>query len=319
MKMVTLPQNAINYVKGIMCVFENANCVSLAKVADCSHDSLTRALKRKKFNGQTLLKNFILRTFGKLQDGWLIIDDTLISKPFAKSIENLAWIFDSKIGKSVLGLQIVLIAWSNGKVTIPLAFRVYQKNTGRSKIDLACELVKYARNLGIKPKYVAFDSWYAASQLCNLIKSYHWIFVCQLKCNRKLNGIALVNSQRNPYWVKTGKLTSGLEVLVVRNGKKYFATNNLVWSKQELLAAYKTRWDIETIFKALHSKLGLDGCQTRKISSQINHFYFCLLAYTALEQEGFIKNKTFYQIKRNCSFDFQYADNIVNKLFFQGA
>lgn len=50
-------------------------------------------------------------------------------------IENLVWIFDSKIGKSILGLDIVMLAWSNGVVTIPLAIKVYQKNNKKSKID----------------------------------------------------------------------------------------------------------------------------------------------------------------------------------------
>ena len=319
MNQTTLPQNAINYVKGIMCVFENANCVSLAKVADCSHDSLTRALKRKKFSWQTLLQNFILRTFGKLQDSWLIIDDTLISKPFAKSIENLSWIFDSKIGKSILGLQIVLIAWSNGKITIPLAFRVYQKDNGKSKIDLACELIKYANKLGIKPKYVTFDSWYAANQLLKTIIDCKWKFICQLKSNRKLNETSLADTYRNPYWMKKGFINGGIEVSVVRNGKKYFATNDLILSKQEILSAYKRRWEIETIFRVLHGKLGIDQCQTRKYVSQYAHFHLCLLAYTVLEKESFIQNRSIYQIKRNCSFNFKYADNIINKLIFQSA
>ena len=317
--MSTLPQNAIKYVKGLMCVFENASCIALSLVSKCSHDSLARVLNDKKLSWQILLLSFIMRTFGKLQDGWLIIDDTVISKPFAKKIENLAWIFDSKIGKSILGLQIVIIAWSNGKVTIPLAIRVYQKEKKKSKIDLACELVEYAKILGIKPKFITFDSWYAAGKLLKLIRQYHWHFVTRLKSNRMLNGIPLKEIQRNPYWMMEGKIAGGFKVLVVRHGKKYFAASNLTLSKQELLSSYKGRWEIETIFKALHNKLGLDECQARKLSSQIAHFHLCLLAYIVLEKESYIQKRTIYQTKRFCSFDFQYADNILNTLFFQGA
>lgn len=102
-----------------MCVFENATCVALSEISKNSHDSLARVLNGKKFSWQTLLQNFLLRTFGKLQGGYLIIDDTIISKVFSKHIENLAWVFDSKINRSILGLDLVLIAWSNGKLTIP--------------------------------------------------------------------------------------------------------------------------------------------------------------------------------------------------------
>lgn len=314
-----LPQNVIKYLKGLMCVFENATCVALSEISKNSHDSLARVLNGKKFCWQTLLQNFILRTFGKLQDGWLMIDDTIISKKFARSMENVAWLWDSKIGKSLLGLNIVLIAWSNGEITIPLALKVYQKKSGKTRIDLAVELIHYAKSLGIKPKYVTFDSWYAASQIFKAIKNCQWKFVTQLKNNRKLEGVPLKEIQRNPYWMMQGKIVGGIKVVVVRNGKKYFASNDLKLSKKELLLAYKGRWEIETIFRMLHHKLGLDECQMRKIDAQSAHFHLCLMAYVALEKERFIQNKTIYQIKRNCSFDFQYADNILFRLNFQGA
>lgn len=313
------PKNAISYIKGLMCVFENATCMSLSEISKNSHDSLTRVLSEKKFCWQTLLQNFILRTFGRLQDGYLIIDDTIISKQFAKRIENVAWLYDSKIGRSILGINLVLIVWSNGKVSLPLALKVYQKKNGKTRIDLAVELIYYAKTLGIKPKYITFDSWYAADKIFKAVRICRWKFVTQLKNNRKLNGVPLKEIQRNPYWMMLGKITGGTKVIVVRNGKKYFATNNLELSKQEILFHYKGRWEIETIFRALHSKLGLDECQARKLHSQTIHYHLCLMAYVALEKESFIQKATIYRIKKNCSFDFRYADRIVNTLFFQGA
>lgn len=314
-----LPKNAIKYLKGLMCVFENATCIALSEISKNSHDSLARVLNGKKFCWQILLQNLILRTFGKLRGGYLMIDDTVISKRFSRSIENLAWIFDSKIGKSILGLNIVLIAWSNNEITLPLAIRVYQKKSGKTKIDLAIELIKQVKGLGIKPKYITFDSWYAAQEVFKAITKCRWKFVTQLKSNRKLNGIPLKKIRRNPYWMMNGIIAGGLKVVVVRNGKKYFASNDLSLSKKELLLAYQGRWEIETIFRMLHYKLGMDECQMRKLNAQNAHFYLCLMAYTVLEQERFIQKKTIYQIKRNCSFNFQYADNILSKLNFQGA
>ena len=314
-----LPKNAIKYLKGLMCVFENATCVALSEISKNSHDSLARVLNGKKFCWQTLLQNFILRTFGKLQGGYLMIDDTIISKRFARSIENVAWLYDSKIGRSILGLNIVLIAWSNGEITLPLAIRVYQKNNGKTKIDLAVELIEQVKRLGIKPRYITFDSWYAAQKVFKAIAKCRWKFATQLKSNRKLNGIPLKEIQRNPYWMMEGIIAGEIKVVVVRNGKKYFASNDLKLSKKELLSAYKGRWNIETIFRMLHHKLGLDRCQMRKIDSQNAHFHLCLMAYATLEQERFFQKKTIYQIKRDCSFDFQYADNILFRLNFQGA
>jgi len=317
--MLSLPKNAIRYLKGLVCVFENANCVSLSKISGCSHDSLARILNERKLSWQTLLESFTLRIFGKLDDGWLIIDDTVISKRFARRIENLAWVFDSKIGKSIRGLNIVLLAWSNGRTTIPLMIKVYRKANKKTKIDLAIELVSYAHLLLIKPKYIAFDSWYAADKLLKKIVGYKWIFITQIKRNRKINGVQAREIYRHPYWISQGELSGGIMISVVRNGKKYFATNDLTLAKKEILSLYKGRWLVETIFRMLHSKLGLDQCESRSLHSQTAHFHFCLLAYIVLEKEKFITGKTIYQIKRDCSFDFKKADNILNKLIFQSA
>jgi hypothetical protein len=316
---MSLPKNAISYIKGLMCVFENATCVSLSEISKNSHDSLTRVLNGKKCCWQTLLNNFILRTFGKLQDGYLMIDDTIISKNFAKRIENIAWLYDSKVGRSILGINLVLIAWSNGKVTIPLALRVYQKKNKKTRIDLAVELIHYVKKLGIKPQYITFDSWYAADRIFKAVKECGWKFITQLKSNRKFCGVPLKEIRRNPYWIMMGKIAGGTKVIVVRNGKKYFATNDLQSSKQEILSRYRGRWEIETIFRALHSKLGLDECQARKLDSQTAHYHLCLMAYVALEKESFIQEKTIYKIKRSCSFNPEYADNILFELNFQGA
>lgn len=316
---MSLPKSVIHYLKGLLCVFENATCVSLSEIAQCSHDSLARVLNGKKFCWQILLKTLSLRTCGKLQGGYLIIDDTIISKPFAKRIENIAWLFDSKVGRSILGLDLVLIVWSNGKITIPLALKVYQKNNGKTRIDLAIELLEEIKKLKIRPKYVTFDSWYASSRIFKVIRESGWQFVTSLKANRLIDGVPLREIQRNPYWMMAGKLNGGLKVVVVRHGAKYFAASNLTLSKREILAAYKGRWEIETVFRMLHSKLGLDQCQARKLTAQIAHFHLCLIAYIVLEEMSFIQSQKIYRIKKHCSFNFKYADNLLNTLFFQGA
>lgn len=314
-----LSKNVIAYIKGLMRVFENANCVSLADASLSSHDSLTRILNNEKLSWQTLLNNFSMRIFGKLSDGWLVIDDTIISKVFAKKIENLAWVYDSKIGRSIIGLNIVALIWTNGKLTVPIGLKIYKPHSGKTRIDLAIELLKIVKRLRLRPQYVAFDSWYASGKLMKKVREFRWHFVTRLKPNRLFNGVPLKEIQRNPYWLMEGKISGGLKVLIVRHGKKYFAASNLKLAKQELLAGYKSRWEIETVFRMLHSKLGIDQCESRKLIAQSAHFHLCLMAYTVLKNEQYITGKSIYRIKRKCSFDFKIADNILSKLNFQSA
>jgi hypothetical protein len=49
------------------------------------------------------------RTLFVWKRGYLIIDDTVIPKPFAAAIEGLAWVLSSQGRKPVYGLSVVLL------------------------------------------------------------------------------------------------------------------------------------------------------------------------------------------------------------------
>jgi hypothetical protein len=106
--MLVLPTNANEYVSELMCIF--ANCVSLIRIAERSYDSLTNVPNYKGVRWRTLLRHLIVRTFGKLQCEYLMIDDPVISVRFAKWIAGTRWIFDSESERSILGLDSVLSA-----------------------------------------------------------------------------------------------------------------------------------------------------------------------------------------------------------------
>lgn len=309
------------YIKGLLSVAERATCVALSRLtAEFSHDGLTRILKNPRFEWQILLQNLILRIFGKLRDGFLIIDDTVIDKSFAKLIEYISWVYCSKKGRVILGLSVVVLAWSNGKITIPLAIRIWKKGSGKSKYDLALELLKYAKKIILlKPKYVTFDAWYASKKILRKIDKYGWTFITQIKRNRKFNGIPLKLYKRQPYWIEKGIIFGNLKVTIVRHGKKYFITNDLSLSKKEIISLYKGRWMVETLFRFLHSKLGLDECQAKSIRSQNAHIHLCLMTYLLLQKEKLLTGKTLYQLKRKYSFKPEKADLLLTKLKYQSA
>jgi hypothetical protein len=117
----------------------SVSCVALAEALETvSHDRLTRLLQAN-WSGQTLLE-LAIRTLFVWERGYLIIDDTVLPKPFATAIEGLAWVFSSQARKPVYGLSVVLSVWTNGTLRIPLSLRLWHKG-GPSQYTLALELL----------------------------------------------------------------------------------------------------------------------------------------------------------------------------------
>lgn len=310
-----MPITILRYVSGLLSVSEAATCTAIARVVGGSHDTLSRTLKDTKLEWQTLLRAFISRAFGNLSGGHLIIDDVVLNKRYAKCIENLSWVYSSKEQRSVLGLNLVILCWSNDTITIPLAVKIWKKGAKKSKYDLALELLAYARNiLQLKPEYVTFDSWYAAKKILKRLKTYHWVFYTQLKKNRKFNGVRVSRFRSTRFWTESGTIDGNYAVLVVKHGGKYFVTNNLSASKSEILAKYKTRWAIETMFRMLQCRLGMDECQTILLRAQVAHVCMSLMAFVVLERARVETGKTWYALKRELTFHPKIAQPLLSTL-----
>jgi putative transposase len=288
------------YLTALLYYRTSSSCVALAEALETvSHDRLTRLLQAD-WSGQRLLES-ALRTLFSWEGGYLILDDTVIPKPFATAIESLAWVFSSQERKPVYGFSLVLLIWTNGTLRIPLGLRLWHKG-GPSKYELALELLSYARNrLHCHPAYVLFDAWYPSRRLLKRIRDYGWYFVCRLKKNRRFNGQPLRTSRRHPYWAETGWLTGGLKVLVVRYGAKYYATNRLTLPAAEVRRLYRVRSQIEEVIRACKDQLGLTGCQARSEQAQLHHMSCCLVAFCVLERERQARGLSIYKLKHHLS------------------
>src|ERR687888_2593194 len=279
----------------------SGSCVALAEALQTvSHDRLTRMLQGD-WSGHTLLE-VACRTLFVWARGFLIIDDTVIPKPFATAMEGLAWVFSSQERRPVYGFSLVLLVWTDGRLRIPLGVRLWHKG-GPSKYELALELLSYARNrLRCRPAYVLFDAWYPSKALLKRIRDYGWYFVCRLKKNRRFNGQAVRAYRRHPYWADRGWLSGGLKVLVVRYGAKYYATNRLTLPAVEVRRHYRMRAQIEEVIRACKDQLGLGGCQARSERAQMHHVACCLVAFCVLERERQAHRRSIYKLKQQLSF-----------------
>ena len=175
--------------------------MALAEVLQTvSHDRLTRMLQAD-WSGQRLLES-AFRALFVWERGYLIIDDTVVPKPFATAMEGLAWVYSSEAAQAsvwLLGGPADLDGWEHTNSARHTAVA----QGGPSKYALALELLSYARNrLQCRPAYVLFDAWYPSKALLKRIRDYGWYFVCRLKKNRRFNGQPLRAYRRHPYWTE---------------------------------------------------------------------------------------------------------------------
>src|SRR5918911_4922168 len=241
-----MPEPLWIYLMALLYFTNITTCLAMSDAFDsASHDQLTRMLQGP-WSGHTLL-NLALRLLFTVAGGYLILDDTVVEKPYARLLGEAAWVWSSKQRKVVFGVSVVLLVWTDGQVRIPLAFRLWHKG-GPSKFALALELLSYARNrLRCKPQFVLFDSWYPSKPLLKRLRDYGWYFVCHLKKNRCFKGVALHKYLHQPYWQAVGFLTGKVKVFVVRHRRKYYATNRLSLTAPEVRKLYRLRQGVEEV------------------------------------------------------------------------
>jgi hypothetical protein len=303
-----MPEPLWIYLSALLYFSNIVTCSAIADAFDSvSHDHLTRLLQGP-WSGHTLL-DLALRALFTVAGGYLIVDDTVVTKSYARVLGEAAWVWSSKDRKVLFGVSVVLLVWTDGQLRIPVAFRVWHKGGG-SKYALALELLRYARNrLKCKPQFVLFDSWYPSKKVLKRIRDYGWYFVCQLKKNRSFDGRALHAYLQQPYWQAVGTLSGGLKVLVVRYRRTYYATNRLSLTAKEVRAHYKQRHAVEEVIRTVKSQLSLEACQAGYRRSceakprstegvQTHHIALCLVAYLIVERERLAQGCTWRQLKR---------------------
>jgi hypothetical protein len=142
-----------------------------------------------------------------LEDRYFIIDDSVIPKR-GRAIDNVSFVHDHSLGRSVLGFCIVTLGLFTGSGFYPVDFSYWFSNkrhpkspgenigdprstSGRmsyeakhcTKIDLALEMIRRAVSHGLRAGYVLFDSWYAWPSFINNIRqiSEGLHVICRLK------------------------------------------------------------------------------------------------------------------------------------------
>jgi hypothetical protein len=272
------------------------SCLSLAAVcAHISHDRLQRMLYQKFAWSRRLWDCFAARMVR--EGGYLIIDDTAWARWAVRS-EAVSWVWSSTHGRVLRGHQVVLLIWTDGRVRVPLGIRLWKKG-GYSKVELAAQLLREAERRGMRPEYVLFDSWYAAAALLHLLENVGWKYVARLKSNRLFEGQAVRERWPHRFGRAVGRLRKvNHEVVVVKDGRRYFVSNQTELSSTQLKGHYRVRQQIEEVFRLLKQEFGWGGASAQKARAQVAHLHLGLYALCLTQQAAIQQGQTIYAFKR---------------------
>jgi hypothetical protein len=120
------------YITGLITQPNAQTTLIAANVGMVSHDQLSRMLRALGWSissGAIWVVRFI--EYLGITNGYLIIDDVLIPKPFAELIAFSGWDWDHSRHYNVFGQRLVFVVWSNGCLTIPLLFAFWQKDPNK--------------------------------------------------------------------------------------------------------------------------------------------------------------------------------------------
>lgn len=283
------------YLIGLIYRNSRMSCVCLASLVKVAHDRLYRVLYLAFPYSRRLWEWFAMNL---VSDGYLVIDDTVWQR-FGKKLEAASIVWDSTLGKRVLGTNVVLLIWTDGFVRIPLSLRIWQKG-GKSKVKLAEEMLWEARRRGIIPALVLFDAWYSAESLLNLLGSFGWLYCTRVKKNRLFEGVRIDKTFRYTYGRKIGRLKKiSHQVLIVKDGMRYLLTNNLGLSSAEVKRIYPIRQQIEEVFRILKQEFGWGRCRANSVQAQKAHLHLGLYAFCLTQTKAIEEKQTIYAYKQN--------------------
>lgn len=313
-----LPTFIVSYATALLSAPWRFTLVYLSMLSGISHDVFTRGL-RKRYPWKAIFRLFV--TGVMQQGGYLIVDETDIDKTFARNIPCLSWIFSNRKKKYIFGLHLVVIVWTNDVITVPIAWKIYQKESGETKIDLALELIAYCLgSLGMHPTAILFDAFYAAEKVLKFLSAHNQIFYSQLPKNRLFDHEPLArHNNGRPYWMKTGYIKGTMKVQIVKNRRKYYITNAIGVTRQKQLGTYKLRWRIEEVFRFVKKELGLERCQVTSLQGQQNHFGVCFYLYAQLQDIAQKTGLTDYALKMKATRDASFVKQIDLSVYMSSA
>lgn len=269
-----------------------------------AHDAFTRLLTRLEPDPDTLWAEAGAQV--RRDDGVLVVDDSTLDKPHARSIELVTRHWSGKHKAVVSGINLVTLLWTDGDRHIPCDYRLYDKADGKTKNDHFADMVRTARARGLTPRCVVFDGWYASLENLKLVRSLGWNWLTRLKSNRLVNR----DRQGTRALKDTAVAATGTEVWLPGYGSvkvfgiaapdgstAYWATNDLGMTDLTRSQFADFSWAVEHYHRGVKQCTGVERCQCHSARAQRNHIGLALRAFLRLEAHCFARGISWCEAK----------------------
>ncbi len=287
-----------------------------------AHDALNRLLRVVPLSSRALMRLLIALAKRCPGPGFLIVDHTTIPKPYAQKIPWVGGVFSTTENKPVWGMHLVLLLWSNGRLRIPVGFRLWRPRQScrpgeyRTKVQLAQDLLLEVLAAGLSVEYVTFDSWYTARWFCKFLDRRGLIWIGELRKNSRiiyqhqrysleeLVEVLHLTDQAGPLlWAgEVYRQEYGtVRLLILRRGDgklQYVVTPWRTLTAEDLHGRVRSRWQVEREIRDAKQFLGLGACQARADGAMVRHMALALVGYAVLQLLAVDPAETAGDVKR---------------------
>ncbi|MEO0599129.1 MAG: transposase [Chloroflexota bacterium] len=314
------------YIEYLISTPVNYTCSNLAKhLEGVSHDAVNDYLHRERLTARHLWEQ-VKPLLKDSPDAYLIVDDSVQAKKYARKMELVKRQYSGNEGGLVKGIGVVNLVHSDGTDYYPVDFRIYAKDLdGKTKNDHFREMLLNAKHdKNMQANTVLFDSWYGSWENLKLVHRLKMVFFTTLKSNRMVSlskeegyihldeidwtadrlkqGVS-VKLKKVPFRVQLFKVVApnGDIDWIITNSDTSLTTDDVQDEDAK-------RWQVEQLHRELKQLTGIEKCQCRKQRAQRNHIACCYQAWLAIKVKANTLGKTLYATVHDLLYEFLRAE-----------
>ena len=303
--------NEYDYINFLVATPKSYSCLEAGRVQPVkmgvavAHDAINRMLRRNEPNSDALWQE--AKALVGIDDGLLELDDTTLDQPYANKMELVCWHWSGKPHKTVRGINLLTLVWSDGDQHLPVDYRIYEKvHDSLSKNDHFRQRLEIASQRGFKPTYVCFDSWYSGLDNLKQIRQGGWEWFTRLKSNRLVNpdnrsnipiATVEIDPQGRVVHLKGYGFIKVFRTVSTNGDVEHWATSDIKMRELDRLGVAEKTWVIEPYHRGIKQFCGIERCQARSTQAQRNHLALAIRAFLRLERYSYATGHSWFEAK----------------------